>query len=103
MIFIPGCKKTATNTVLSSVTLEIKPTSRALPRKYGIIGMLALRPPQRCMKKGCASEYGQQQVLGANFAYDTFVSTEAPFKDFLKNGTPHSRYFSDELGVPIFL
>ena len=35
-------------------TLEIKPTSRALPRKYGIIGMLALRPPQRCMKKGCA-------------------------------------------------
>lgn len=21
---------------------------------------------------------------GANFAYDTFVSTEAPFKDFLK-------------------
>lgn len=26
----------------------------ALPRKYGIIGMLALRPPQRCMKKGCA-------------------------------------------------
>ena len=54
MIFISGCKKTATNTVLSSVTLEIKPTSRALPRKYGIIGMLALRPPQRCMKKGCA-------------------------------------------------
>ena len=54
MIFISGCKKTATNTVLFSVTLEIKPTSRALPRKYGIIGMLALRPPQRCMKKGCA-------------------------------------------------
>ena len=47
-------QKTATNTVLSSVTLEIKTTSRALPRKYGIIGMLALRPPQRCMKKGCA-------------------------------------------------
>ena len=54
MIFISGCKKTATNTVLSSVTLEIKPTSRVLPRKYGIIGMLALRQPQRCMKKGCA-------------------------------------------------
>ena len=23
--------------------------------------------------------------------------------DCLKNGTPHSRYFSDELGVPNFL
>ena len=24
-------------------------------------------------------------------------------QDLLKNGTPHSRYFSDELGVPNFL
>ena len=24
-------------------------------------------------------------------------------KKFLKNGTPHSRYFSDELGVPNLL
>ena len=24
-------------------------------------------------------------------------------KRILKNGTPHSRYFSDELGVPNFL
>ena len=24
------------------------------PTEFGIIGMLALRPPQRCMKKGCA-------------------------------------------------
>ena len=80
MIFISGCKKTARNTVLSTVTLEIKPTSRALPRKYGIIGMLALRPPQRCMKKGCAwrniwqkgrqSNAAEQQVCGSSGGSD---------------------------------
>ena len=31
-------------------------------------------------------------------AFSEFINDQS-----LKNGTPHSRYFSDELGVPIIL
>ena len=68
---------------------------------------------RRCSRRQAISYWCAVQITvhGKEFSelkipYRTVVGVD--FADlacgiFLKNGTPHSRYFSDELGVPNFL
>ena len=72
----------------------------------------------RYIKKSCIKEAHQKngvmyydeavekrikQAFSKNEPHQESASSDTVVDVLLKNGTPHSRYFSDELGVPNFL
>lgn len=58
MIFISGCKKTATNTVLSSVTLEIKPDITGVAEEVWHYRYVGVEAATEMYEKGlCLEEY----------------------------------------------
>ena len=119
MLLLAGC---------SAVDAKLE---QALLEKSGILEQEDYLQYQQYQEKGCLDEDGQYfdpdlDVITSNerekpsgkihitFAENRYMniryyaasSMKTPINTtscYLKNGTPHSRYFSDELGVPNFL